>query len=336
MTVLVTADLHLGDNPRDAYRHHFMERLWDICYDQGGVDEILILGDITEEKDRHGAWLVNKIVDHFYHLSGACSVTILRGNHDYIDINAPFFRFLKRLKNVRWIDKVTDNLTCNIGKLLFLPHTRNYQKDWNGIKFDQFDWIFAHNTFEGADVGHGRKLNGIPTDMFPEDNVISGDIHIPQTLGPVTYVGAPYTVDFGDDYKPRVLLINKHHEVKSIPVVGPMKRLVELESVADLFEKKAWKSKLNEGDILKVRVQLPASEMPQWTEVRRGVLAWGEKNGYVIHTVQPVKIDTRMVTAAAKRRLTTRTDKQLLETYAKQRKVDDRTLETGLTIMEKT
>src|SRR6266567_2832077 len=106
MTTLVTADLHLSSNPRDAYRH---ERMWEIrkILKKYEVDRLLILGDLTEQKDHHSAELVNEVVNHMILFSECCPVTILRGNHDYVSSECPFFVFLKHIKRIQWINNPT-------------------------------------------------------------------------------------------------------------------------------------------------------------------------------------------------------------------------------------
>jgi hypothetical protein len=189
------------------------------------VDELIVLGDLTEEKDYHPATLVNALVDVIYSFSQLCEVIILRGNHDYTSIDCPFFQFLRRMDRVRWLNTVT-RLKLSIGDCLFLPHTRDYKTDWAKLpQLEELDWIFAHNTFEGSVTEHGKRLSGIPTTFFDDFRVISGDIHAPQDVGSVRYVGAPYQIDFGDLFEPRVLLLDRMG-IKSISVFGPQKRLL--------------------------------------------------------------------------------------------------------------
>jgi hypothetical protein len=266
------------------------------------------------------------VEDLFVIANQYCPVWILRGNHDYVDIQNPFFRFLQCVEGISWI-----NDPYEYQKELYLPHTTNWKRDWGSLDFSDRDWIFAHNTFEGADVGHGRKLSGIPTKVFPDDNVISGDVHIPQKLGSVEYVGAPYTVDFGDDYAGRVMLLNKHGECKSIPLSMPQKKLVEASDLKELNKAKQVKP----GDIVKVRWFLSPDQQARWPEIQTSIRQWSEKHGYVLHTVQPVLEGQRLTGEKAKRKINTRSDTQLLESYAKQRGVDQRTLKTGLTLMGK-
>jgi len=331
--ILVTADLHLSDNPRDAYRHEFQKELRRLVK-LHKVEAVLILGDLTEEKDRHGAWLVNKVVEHMAKLAALCQVIIIRGNHDYADASNPFYAFLSRIDNITWVNRLTAGggvLTARLGKVLLLPHSSNWEQHWEGELIDKYDWVFTHNTFQGCNIGNGRKLSGIPTNIFGEAKVISGDIHIPQKMGPgFHYVGAPYLVDFGDDYIPRVLLISDKGKLTSLPVSGAQKRLVDITSLKDLDKQ----PQLNAGDILKVRFTISGELRSRWQELQGKVREWGEKNGFLVYIVQPILHEER-AKPGKKAKLTTKTDEQLLLTYAKHRGIDDRTLKAGLRLLRR-
>jgi hypothetical protein len=326
MTALVTADLHLNDNPRDAYRHAFMPRLGELAR-KHAVEHIFILGDLTDDKDRHGARLVNLVVSHVANLALVCPVTILMGNHDYVDPRSPFFGFLDALPGVQFLSQVKASAPLN-ASYLFLPHTNNYKRDWEGLDFRPFKYVFAHNAFDGCDMGGGRLVeDGVPPQyMRGARAVVSGDIHTPQTVGNITYVGSPYLVDFGDDWHPRVLLL-KDKSATPIPCAGPQKRLVSVASLAELDDQR-----LGAGDILKVRLWLEPHEAATWPGKVEKVREWGRKNDYVVHTVEPV-LPTQL--RESERRVTSRSDRQLLEEYAAQSAVDERTVKTGLTLMRK-
>jgi hypothetical protein len=229
MLSLVTADLHLSDNPRDAYRHKILQRLYKHA-ERLGVQRTFILGDLTEAKNSHSDWLVNAVSEHVRRFTKLGDVILLKGNHDYLsDPDVPFFHFLRHMPQVRWVCNPTGCTLPGIGRTLFLPHTRAYKRDWAGLSFEGYDYLFAHCSVTGAGTGHGRRLEGgVPLSIFPRDaRVISGDIHVPQQVGCVTYVGAPSLVDFGDDYQPRFLLLDGDR-MRSIPIHGPQKRLVEV------------------------------------------------------------------------------------------------------------
>jgi predicted phosphodiesterase len=331
MTVLVTADLHFSDNPRDAYRHGFQATLQAIIK-KHNPNMLFILGDLTEEKDHHGAKLVNQVVNHIAALGRILPVVILQGNHDYIDIAHPFLEFVRNIPNVFWINTPKASTTypnwcAHIGDFLFLPHSTNYKRDWHYLgDFTKYNWIFTHNSFDGADMGHGQRASGIPTTAMQGARVISGDIHIPQKFTNITYVGAPYTVDFGDNYEPRLLLVHKD-KYESIKVSGPMKRLVEITSIADLKN-----IKTHDADIVKVRVMLDPAEYDKWPNLKDKINEWAEGRNVWAQTITPKLLQPRV----AKRKIIPAvSDKQLLQQYAKAKGVDESTLKTGLVLLEK-
>jgi predicted phosphodiesterase len=329
MTALVTADLHLSAKSRDDYRFTAMVKIGELV-EKHKVDTLLLLGDLTEEKDYHSAALVNDVVDVVYSFSELCDVYVLRGNHDYTQVDCPFFHFLRRIKRVRWIN-APDIYNLSIGKCLFLPHTRDHRQEWvadRGIDFEGWDYIFAHNTFEGASTEHGKKLSGIPLDVFRDDApVISGDIHTPQTLGPVTYVGSPYTVDFGDSFEPRVLLLTNNKGSKSIPLPGAQKRLLEFKTGYKLSNLPA-----NPGDIVKVRYNLALGEQDKWHEIKEALRRQLIEAGMVVHLVQPVT--TAKTRSVVIRKAETKSDTRLVQEFGKQLKLPAATLKAGLDLLE--
>jgi hypothetical protein len=330
MTALLTADLHFSDNPRDAYRFDFMPWFRDLAKKRKS-EVAFVLGDLTEEKDRHSAALVNRVVDSFHALAQVCPVVIDQGNHDYLgDPRNAFYRFLAQIEGITWVSTPIGESFPGVGSVLYLPHALNYEEAWKGLQFKNYDWILAHNTFEGADAGHGRKMSGIPSKIFPKDaQVISGDIHIPQSFDVITYVGAPYTVDFGDDYDPRILQLNGDGSKESIPVPGVQKRLIEITSLGQLDKLKG----VHEGDILKVRLKLPPDMRTSWPEMQDEVRKWGLDAGVVIHAVQPMTDATMLLRQKAEQRAP-RTDEELMKAYAAKTGIDKRTLETGLELMK--
>lgn len=343
---IVTGDLHQSENQRDAYRFAFIgwlielieksgnrpnEKSFPVVQGVNSISTVVVLGDLTEEKDRHSAELVNRMVDLFRKLASYVHVVILKGNHDYTsNADNPFFRFLGHLPNITWINAPIKFTDPDLGQVMFLPHTRDYKTDWADLDFKACDLIFAHNTFAGANVGP-RTMDGIPTDIFKGTPVISGDIHVPQTFDNVTYVGAPYTCDFGDDYDPRVLVLDAK-STKSVPVDGVQKRLVELPDAKASLADALKKAHVNKGDIVKVRIKTTGDDRGDWTTVQKGVRDWCDANGFVCNTVQPIG----GTNAISKRNLEApsgRTDDQILVDYGKRFGVSKETLDIGLGLM---
>jgi DNA repair exonuclease SbcCD nuclease subunit len=334
--LLVTADLHLTSVPRDAYRHSFPKRLLALARSKQ-VEAILILGDLTEQKDEHNAWLVNQIVEHLTKLAEVCEVILLRGNHDYVaDPSNAFFRFLRFIPNLVWIGRPEIHL-FRTTEYLFLPHTNDYEKDWQDVQWTPL--VFAHNTFTGADRGMGPPAEGIPATALPKGvEVVAGDIHIPQTFENITYVGSPYLVDFGDSFKPRVLLIDGEQK-KSVPCPGPQKRLVEIGFWSWVMDKEEDRisrvcgDELNKGDILKVRVTMQKEDYAQWPEVKKQIQEWGEANEYEIFSIVPDVERTEVAKGSVQVRKPAKTDKELLKQYGRARTIDKDTLDVGMSFI---
>ena len=327
MTVLVTADLHISANPRDAYRSNWLKKLPSLAA-KHKANVVLILGDLTESKEGHSAELVNFIVAELHRLAEARQVVISQGNHDWHSSpDNPFFGFLAYIENITWISQPTPFLD---GQAILLPHTADYERDWDKIDFKKYDLAFAHQTFQNAASDSGFKLSGIPLSYFPSNlQIISGDIHTPQELGNLIYVGSPYSIDFGDAAEPRILLIHDNGEIESIPCEGPQKRLVEVKSIADLKHVKG----LAEGDILKVRVEIAPSDHAAWPEMAEQVRAWGLGQGYLIHLVQPIVAANAHSMIDERKAAPRKTDAQLLSEYVKHRGVDDGTAKVGLKLL---
>lgn len=326
---LATADLHLTDNPRDAYRLRWFEGLPALAK-KHGAGRVLVLGDITEAKDGHRAGLVNAIVDGFAALAEVARVYVLRGNHDYLAEDVPFYRFLRHLPRVRWINEPTPLKLAGLGDCLFLPHTRS-PDDWVDQMFDSYDWFFCHQTFNRADLG-GRAASGgaFNAELFTGKNfrVVSGDVHAPQEVGPVTYVGTPYTVDFGDDYEPRVLLLSGQ-KMRSIPCGGAQKQLVGAAATRAgkiMFDANG----IEAGDIIKVRVALDRSDISR-AEARQEIRKWADARGVHLHAIEVIKT---LPARAARPDLARASDADLVRAYAKKMRKGNTTVAAGLKIVE--
>jgi Calcineurin-like phosphoesterase len=323
LRLLLTADLHLSDNPRDTYRHEFVRKQLPKLLRKHGIEKLVILGDLTDEKDRHCARLVNQIVNYLYELDSICPVVILLGNHDYLDRKYPFFRFLQG-GQITWIDRPTEQ-----PEGLYLPHTTDWQKDWSELNL-QDRTVFTHNTFTGCDMGHGMAGRGIPTTAVQScTTVYSGDIHIPQKFHNIVYVGAPYQIDFGDDYTPRVLVIDSG-TVKTITVGGPMKVL--LDGTMEQFLQQL--TTVEPGDLVKVRVRLTPEQVPKWNEIRDSIRIGLLERQVAFSSIHPIAAVAQSEGAVPRHQQ--RSDAEVLQDYAKRRGLDAKVLKTGLWLMDKT
>jgi len=284
---LLVSDLHLTAQPRDEYRWKLFAWLLKQIKDHN-VSDLLILGDLTDAKDYHSSMLVNRIVEgmvglkNLGHLS-LKHIHILRGNHDGTDPNYPYFWFLGYLPGVQFYKE-----PCGIKlfdrKVLMLPHSRQPLEDWGNEIFSEYEAVFAHVTVNSARGENDTKLEGVGADIFDGVPVWSGDVHVPQTVGCVEYVGAPYPVRFGDTFEPRVVLLDERLDATSIPCDNLQRRMIDITSPTRLE-----RIKVTQGDQVKVRITLTRSEYGLWAEHKKAVEAWAKKMGVDLVAVELVK-----------------------------------------------
>lgn len=322
---LVTADLHASDQPVNSYRLDFVSKELPKLLQQERIERLIIAGDLTEKKDRHSAWLTHHVVKALHQLARMAELFIVEGNHDFQDIDYPFFRFVERLDSeyaIHWINRphLLDE------GLLLLPHTSDYQRDW--AKLPSCRMIVTHNTFQGALSERGGKLRGIPLNALPRNvQVFSGDVHEPQQLGMVCYIGPPYTIYFGDTFAPRVLLMDERGAMRSMPTKAPRKRLLELDY--------PWQQKqfdqVRRGDIVKLRITITQKEAPQWHEIRDAARSLTASRGCQVFAVQPILLRSSSKRGqSASQTVLRKNDSELIKDYCSRLKLDRETMTMGL------
>jgi hypothetical protein len=240
---------------------------------------LLILGDLTDAKDGHSAELVNRIVSSIGSLA-IDDITILAGNHDWLKQGQEFFRFLNVLPNVKFITQPTDQF--GKGPLArFLPYSKNPAKEWGASDFTHYDLLFMHQTIKGAIASNGQEMDGEVLPSFDGPHVYSGDIHVPQVIGGLTYVGSPYHVHFGDKFKPRCILLDRQGKQSDLHFNTIQRVVVKVRGFDELR-----RIRFKAGDQVKLRVELPESEAHAWARIRRQHTEWLMGQGVEVHGVE--------------------------------------------------
>jgi DNA repair exonuclease SbcCD nuclease subunit len=260
MKLLLCTDLHFSDSPKDRYRFDFIEH---ISKQVGALkaDAIVILGDLTDRKDNHSAILVNAIIAGLRVLRNQHPVYILKGNHDYLaDPTLPFFKFLNHIEGINFVTEPTIH-----DGLFFIPHLTDVAqwKKLPAMADKPLKAAFIHQTVSGAVSESGQRLDGFPLKPMRRLHcpVYGGDIHKPQTIGPVIYIGPPYHIRFGDNFEPRYLIFDtvtaKH---KTYHFDCPRKWMLNVRDPEEILKDE----RLREGDQVKVKLELTREEMPDW------------------------------------------------------------------------
>lgn len=278
---LVTSDLHLSDKPRDKYRFG----LFDWLYAQQKIHKpraTFILGDLTEAKDRHSSSLVNQIVDGLTSLEPP--VFILRGNHDGLDQSTPFFKFINNMDGISFICSHTQVPLLDY-RISMIPHQLSQVELDIECRRIQPGWgVFLHNTFQGVIAETGAVMSGLSASLIAEAKprwCWAGDVHKPQQCGPVAYVGSPYAVRFGDDFTPRVLLLDDSGATKDLHFPAPKKAVLKIRDAGEIEG-----MGLVKGDQVKVTLELTREEVVQWASHKEHVLAACRNLGLEVYGVE--------------------------------------------------
>lgn len=276
MNSLLISDLHLTSNPRDEYRWTLFSWLVEALL-KHQVKDLYILGDLTENKDYHSARLVNRIVDNMlklYRQGGLHKIWILRGNHDGLDPRCAFFRFLGNYPCISYVD--TPYLFPTHDKqVLLLPHTTEPEVVWKDCGMRQADLVFMHATVHGARGENGFELRGVSMGLLRDAaraKIYSGDVHVPQKIGPVEYVGAPYPVRFGDAFKGRAILLEDYSKATSIPAPSIQRLVITLDPSDNSMVIRGGDDAYA-GDQAKFRVKLAPQDYLDWAKLKDQVVS---------------------------------------------------------------
>lgn len=286
MKILLTADLHLSDSIFDEYRWRVFEQIRTVAKEEK-VGLVCIVGDLVDKKDVHRSAFVNRVVNELTsisHNTGA-EVVVVRGNHDYIEQAEPFFHFIRHIPNLYYITMPTllNSYVRDIGlSILAFPHSRTPDHMFTSCKaaMDKAAEgpciMLMHQTFTGANSESGVALSGTPTKYFRgySDSALffSGDIHEAQKVGPIQYIGAPYPINYGDEYETRLLLCtprkNKKAKVQKVKVHNIQKIACDIEDEEDL---EALTERVRKNDQVKVRLRITHRNLATWMEIRNKV-----------------------------------------------------------------
>ena len=321
MSVLLIGDLHLTDRPRDAYRFDIFP--W-IAEQQAKHKPAFtfIMGDLCDQKDRHSATLVNRVVDS---LTALPDTFIIMGNHDYIDRDNPFFNFLNKLEGVLFITK-----QMVFDEIAVIPHYRT-QEEFNAAcrEIDDVEILLLHNTFDGAISETGKKLTGLRLHpaLSHATRIYAGDVHKPQKSNEITYVGAPYHIRFGDDYKPRCLLVSPGKADQELYFEAPRKWKLTVHDVNDLISNR----KLCKGDQVKITIELDKEEAVDWKKHRNQVQVVCDEKELEVFGID-LKINTTQKRASALR--LTKTPNEIFAAFCRAEGLGDQTKDAGKSILE--
>jgi UDP-2,3-diacylglucosamine pyrophosphatase LpxH len=335
--IAIISDLHLTENKYDRYRWEVWPWIRNILL-KHNCEKLYILGDLLDKKDRHPAELVNELIDEISATAIIVPITILKGNHDYLKPDHPFIKFIRHIPKVTFITE--PGFTTKTGSVLWLPHSKNPEEEWKDINFRDKNLtnIFMHQSVIGSQVSNYHEMkSGLSTTIFKNTSakIISGDIHVPQDIPivgaqPLTYVGTPYPIAFGDTYKPRGLLLDENNKFTSIYMNTIQKLHLKITDPLKLKD-----LTINREDQVKITLQLSNAELSDWPKYKKEIQDYLTYIGAILRDIKLEKLteETSKKSTTNITALRQESPLEILNRYSKQEKLDERILAAGLEII---
>lgn len=290
MNSILFSDPHFTDVELERYRWNIFNFIRDTAIvfqevNSSKIHRVICLGDLVDKKDRHSAKLVNDLVEYFADLKHeiSCEIILLAGNHDK-PLQGPYYwKFLNDL-GISYIEK-----PLKLGDCYFLPFSNNPVEEWKDLDFSDTKVIYMHQTVDGALIENDRKIEGghkLP-ELSPKIQIFSGDVHRPQTVNGIVYIGAPHPVRFSEDWENRIVVVKdeEYWNFQSIET-ATIKR-----AIIDITDSKALENTpYKEGDQIRIRYLLSGQALTTWPQEQERITAWAKENKVILASLESALI----------------------------------------------
>jgi len=211
-------------------------------YAKANNAELIIAGDLVEEKTRIHSMVLNSLLETLYYIKELVPVYIINGNHDYVTINDQYISFLDILS--RDFNVVPPGGNESIGDTLLISHGKKEEivNAFIDNSISDKKLIVSHFGLQEAITGKIRGLGEFSIKDFSElqSFLVLGHYHKPQEVTKnILYVGSPYIVRFDeiDDDKRFILFDTDTLTYESIPTDYPKYKKVKLDSTSTVDKK---------------------------------------------------------------------------------------------------
>ena len=190
--ILLVGDIHatpeeLGDCEK------LIDLICETLDSHGDIAAVTFLGDQyntfnvvrTEVMD---FWI--RSFDRIRNHKNSPHVIALVGNHDYAGEGLKIHSMSAHQDAITVIDRYD---IWNSDKILVLPYMSDKDEFIRMCRENsEMTTVVCHQSFNGGTYENGMYIpDGIDPLEIPQDRIISGHIHMPQSFGKVTYIGAP-------------------------------------------------------------------------------------------------------------------------------------------------
>ena len=329
--LLICSDTHFDSKDKNEYRWEFFPWLKSQCT-EFNVQSVIISGDIFNEKDNHPSKLINKFIDNLTDLLETTEqILMIKGNHDRIDDNHPYLRWINRIPRIKFFIE-PELIELNNKKLLFIPYTKHPETEWLSIKtwLDTSDYVFVHQTYTGAMAENGTRLSGHSQSIFDSTKakIYSGDIHMAQNVDKVEYIGTPYPINYGDsNFLHRVILLDlENQKAKNLFYKTISKHMLRISKPEDLKE-----IKLKKGDQIKIEVSL--DDIVDWEKYKKSIRNYCQEEGIDMQEIKFKKKDSTVSLAKQDTKLKSMTPQEIFNSYCIAMNIGEDTKAFGIEIL---
>ena len=220
-------------------------------------------------------------------------IHILQGNHDYSDPDNPTLGFLPLIagRDIWWYGKSDSNIagrTKSDHHVAMMPFCRgvdDFKSTLNRVPELEYTAAFFHQTFAGAQTSSGMEMDGIPAALaksIDAKRYFAGDIHVPQKIGGIEYIGSPYQIRFGDEFDGRVLAYDvAEDKIESLRFETIRKRTLTIASPKELLD-----LDVREGDQLKLRMTMSRADFSGWKGIEAEIVDAVRARGAELYGVE--------------------------------------------------
>lgn len=205
-------------------------------------------GDLTNDKAILRAEVMNQLISTMKTVQGI-SVYLLVGNHSLVNEKGTdhALGFLKPYARiVETLSMIPDT------NLYLMP----YQNDSTKVKeylelVPENAILIMHQGVRGAWMGdYIQDKSSVDPSIFGSRTVLSGHYHKHQSIGPVTYIGNPYTLSFGEaNDGPKGYLILYSDGSYSREILDLRRHIIIQQHIVDLNG-----VKVNKDDLVRVKI----------------------------------------------------------------------------------
>ena len=214
MKLAVINDTHWGarnDNAAFAeYFRKFYEEVFFPYLRENDIKTILHLGDLTDRRKYINFVTAKNLEEHFMKVCNDEGITvhIVAGNHDTFYKNTNSVNSLRQLygsskyENIHlyWDEPV--ELEFDGCKIMLSPWicAENYDVSMKAFNDTSAQVLMGHFEITGYEMMKGQLCDhGLDRKVFQKfDSVYSGHFHHPSSHGNITYLGAPYEMNWSD------------------------------------------------------------------------------------------------------------------------------------------